>query len=686
MASSVKVSGVWKNAPAYNVKINGVWKSSSNAYVKINGVWKQYFTAGGGSTGPGPVTGMPVINASPSLSLGYDGVTMQVAAGSWLGGVDTYSYEWFINGSSTSAYGPTQNATAGLIGSSGAQYYVKVTATNTSGSTTAVSNTIGLPAKATAAAPAAVVVSAPATPSVSLGYTDVPSVWSSTGSNWTTEGYITLQWNYFNVNTSGITVSFGGQGGIAAHAAITSPTTADVHSPYNVTGTVFVIVTFPNGTNIRSNEIAYTNLHQQVTDPVVPTVVTPPSGGGGGAPAPATVTLYQYTTTVQGTSGNIDTSRTGATGQTVSIPASVYATGDTNLIQAAIIAAGGTIVAYNPNIGTGLPATGVTTTTNYSTSSTLTGSEATSVTGLPGAYVPPTTTTTTQTVTPTVKSSPGTTAAPVTTGTTTVTPAAAQTSGQVVPTTTTTSGGYSGIPTTTTTTQTSTAILPFSGSSTGSNTTTKTVAPGVTQTTTTTTTAAYVGSTLQNVQTTKTTTTTTSTASTSSSGGGCFLFGTPVLKTDGSWINIEQLQPGDELVSVILPGLPENEEGWDWLDNWSMKNLRNIEKTTTVVVKVNRSSYWKYYIINGTIKVTLEHRVLVKQGGVWRFNHIEYVNIGDSILDENLNEIVIKGKKEVQDEVAVVDIDTEVKDTYFVKGMLAHNSALTGTKLKMQYL
>lgn len=685
MASSVKVNGVWKNTPTYNVKVNGVWKPATNAYVKVNGVWKQYFTAGGGSTGPGPVTGVPVINSSPSLSLGYDGVTMQVAAGSWLGGVDTYSYEWFINGSSTSAYGPTQSATAGLIGSPGAQYYVKVTATNTSGSTTAVSNTIGLPAKATAAAPAAVVVSAPATPSVSLGYTDVPSVWSSTGSNWTTEGYITLQWNYVNVDTSKIIVKFGGVGDIAAHAAITSPTTADVHSPYNVTGTVFVIVDFQDGTSIRSNEIAYTNLHQQVTDPVVPTVVTPPSGGGG-APAPATVTLYQYTTTVQGTSGNI--SGSGATGQTVSIPASVYATGDPNLIQAAIIAAGGTIVAYNPNIGTGIPATGVTTTTNYSTSSNLTGSAATSVTGLPGAYVPPTTTTTTQTVTPTVKSSSGTTAAPVTTGTTTVTPAT------VTPTTipgatssTTTSGGYSGIPTTTTTTQTSTAILPFSGSSTGSSTTTKTVAPGVTQTTTTTTTAAYVGSTLQNVQTTKTTTTATSTASTSTkTTGGCFLFGTPVLKADGSWINIEQLQPGDELVSVILPGLPENEEGWDWLDNWSMKNLRNIEKTTTVVVKVNRSSYWKYYIINGTIKVTLEHPVLVKQGGVWRFNHIEYVNIGDSILDENLNEIVIKGKKEVQDEVAVVGIDTEIKDTYFVKGMLAHNQLLPVSKLKAQYL
>lgn len=676
MASSVKVSGVWKNTPTYNVKVNGVWKPATNAYVKINGVWKQYFTAGGGSTGPGPVTGVPVINSSPSLSLGYDGVTMQVAAGSWLGGVDTYSYEWFINGSSTSAYGPTQSATAGLIGSSGAQYYVKVTATNTSGSTTAVSNTIGLPAKATAAAPAAVVVSAPATPSVSLGYSDVPSVWSSTGSNWTTEGYITLQWNYFNVNTSGITVSFGGQGDIAAHAAITSPTTADVHSPYNVTGTVFVIVTFPNGTNIRSNEIAYTNLHQQVTAPVVPTVVTPPSGGGGGGGAPATVTLYQYTTTVQGNSGNI--SGSGATGQTVSIPASVYATGDPNLIQAAIIAAGGTIVAYNPNIGTGIPATGVTTTTNYSTSSTLTGSAATSVTGLPGAYVPPTTITTSQNTPPTVN---GGNSGGTSSGSTTITPASPTTIPGAT-SSTATSGGYSGIPTTTTTTSTSTAILPFSNGSTGSKTTTATIAPGITVTTTVSTTGAYVGSTLQSVQTTKTTTTTVSTASTSTKGG-CFLFGTPVLKADGSWINIEQLQPGDELVSVILPGLPENEEGWDWLDNWSMKNLENIEKTTTVVLTVNRRSYWKYYIINGTIKVTLEHRVLVKQGGVWRFNEIEYVNIGDSILDENLNEIVIKGKKEVQDEVAVVDIDTEVKDTYFVKGMLAHNMAGAS---KQQYL
>ena len=676
MASSVKVSGVWKNAPAYNVKVNGVWKSSSNAYVKINGVWKQYFTAGGGSTGPGPVTGVPVINSSPSLSLGYDGVTMQVAAGSWLGGVDTYSYEWFINGSSTSAYGPTQSATAGLIGSPGAQYYVKVTATNTSGSTVAVSNTIGLPAKATATAPAAVAVSAPATPSVSLVYSDVPSVWSSTGSNWTTEGYITLQWNYVNVNTSGIIVSFGGQGDIAAHAAITGPTTADVHSPYNVTGTIFVIVTFPDGTNIRSNEIAYTNLHQQVTAATVPTYTTVPAA----TPTPANptpvattyVTLYPYTTTVQGTSGNISGQ---AVGSSVQVPANVVAQGN-----AAINSYLATNYPSAPQIVTGTDpnAAGVVKTVGYSTngqlistspSATTSNSQAAvlAVTTAPGAYVPPTTTTTTQTTAPTVN---GGTSGGTSSGSTTVTPASPTTS--LAGTSMGTSGGFGGTPTTTTTTSTSTAILPFSNGSTGTKTTTATIAPGITVTTTVSTTGAYVGSTLQSVQTTTTTTKATSTASTSTKGG-CFLFGTPVLKADGSWINIEQLQPGDELVSVILPGLPENEEGWDWLDNWSMKNLENIEKTTTVVLTVNRRSYWKYYIINGTIKVTFEHRVLVKQGGIWRFNQIEYVNIGDSILDENLNEIVIKGKKEVQDEVAVVDIDTEVKDTYFVKGMLAHN-------------
>jgi hypothetical protein len=678
MASSIKVNGVWKNTPAYNVKINGVWKPATNAYVKVNGVWKTYFTAGGGSTGPGPVIGIPVINASPSLSLGYDGVTMQVAAGSWLGGVDSYSYEWFINGSSTSAYGPTQNAIAGLIGSPGAQYYVKVTATNVSGSTVAVSNTIGLPAKASAAAPAQVVVSAPATPSVSLGYTDVASVWSSSGSNWTTEGYITLQWNYSNVNTSGIIVSFSGQGDIAPHAAITSPNTADVHSPYNVTGTIFVIVTFPDGTAIRSNEVAYTNLHQQVTSPTVPTytTVTPPAPAPN-QPAPAAVTyvtLYPYTTNVQGTSGNISNISVGSS---VQVPADVAAGGN-----AAINSYLATNYPSAPQIVTGTApnGAGVTQTVGYSTngqlisnspSATTTNAQAAvlAVTTAPGAYVAPTTTTVSQTTSSTVN---GGTSGGSSSGSTTVTPASSGNVGQ---------GNYGGlagttsVPTTTTTTSTSTAISAATGTVAKPTTTTVTIAPGITVTTSTTATQAYIGSTLQTVTKTTTTTTaaTTSAAPAKTGGGGCFLFGTSVLKADGSWINIEQLKPGDALTTVSLPGLNDNELAEDWFHTWSIKDLNNIEKTTTVVTHVNRSSYWRYYTLNGTIKVTYEHKVLVRQGGVWRFNQVEDISIGDMILDENLNEVVIKSKKETQEDVAVVGIDTEVKDTYFVKGMLAHN-------------
>ena len=154
--------------------------------------------------------------------------------------------------------------------------------------------------------------------------------------------------------------------------------------------------------------------------------------------------------------------------------------------------------------------------------------------------------------------------------------------------------------------------------------------------------------------------------------GGCFKYGTKIWMADGSWKNIEELVIGDSLKSLAIPGVPDSELP-DYVPTWNTSSLDGMTMTDTVVANIKDATMQAYYKINENIEVTWEHVVLVKQDNVWSFKQVGDINIGDFILDENLNEVEITSKDEVFEEIQTITIDTEIKDVYFVKGMLAHN-------------
>jgi hypothetical protein len=143
--------------------------------------------------------------------------------------------------------------------------------------------------------------------------------------------------------------------------------------------------------------------------------------------------------------------------------------------------------------------------------------------------------------------------------------------------------------------------------------------------------------------------------------------------SDGTFKNIEDLYIGDEVMAADIPGLGDNEADINNLSLWSSEDISETTKTTANVTNVIIRSYGEYYLINDGIKITYEHVVPAKKNGVWRFITIEELQIGDIIVDENLQNILVNSKELVKENVSTVSINTEPKDVYFVEGLMAHN-------------
>ena len=159
-----------------------------------------------------------------------------------------------------------------------------------------------------------------------------------------------------------------------------------------------------------------------------------------------------------------------------------------------------------------------------------------------------------------------------------------------------------------------------------------------------------------------------------SGGGGCHVFGTQILMADGTYKNMEDLQIGDAICGASIPTLPD-EEYPNYVDFWNISETSGIEKISSVVTAKIYDAFDSYYRFNNLINITKEHLIFAKISGesVWKFVAAEYLNVGDSIFDENLQEVIISSKELISEQVQTITIDTEPKDVYFTKGMLAHN-------------
>ena len=156
----------------------------------------------------------------------------------------------------------------------------------------------------------------------------------------------------------------------------------------------------------------------------------------------------------------------------------------------------------------------------------------------------------------------------------------------------------------------------------------------------------------------------------------CLLFGSQVSKSDGSVVNVEDLNIGDEILTVSLQGSTDEGSG-NW-ENDTFNKSGSFSPNTTTVKRVMYEFANSYYNINsGSEYITGEHHMLYRQAGNenWIWKTAPTFELGDYLMDKQGNDIVISSLETNvnPDGYEVVQLDVEPDDFYIGQTFLVHN-------------
>jgi len=154
------------------------------------------------------------------------------------------------------------------------------------------------------------------------------------------------------------------------------------------------------------------------------------------------------------------------------------------------------------------------------------------------------------------------------------------------------------------------------------------------------------------------------------------LFGSMVSKSDGTTTKVEDLNIGDEILTVSLPGSTDESSG-----NWENDKFNITSSFTPHSASVQRVLYEfsnSYYNINnGQELITGEHHMLYRQAGSnnWIWKTAPTFQVGDYLMDKSGNEVAISSIDQSVDPdgYEVVQLDVEPDDFYIGQTFLVHN-------------
>jgi len=155
----------------------------------------------------------------------------------------------------------------------------------------------------------------------------------------------------------------------------------------------------------------------------------------------------------------------------------------------------------------------------------------------------------------------------------------------------------------------------------------------------------------------------------------CLTIDSPVTLSDGTIVEVGDLEEGDILRGFSIDGLGTDEGRFlDWSSDTLTTTAQDVE-----VVNLIYSFAGRHYDINdGEITATGEHPMLVKDGtdGEFRFKEIFNININDKLIKEIsgvITEIDVISIDIINQTSEIVSIDVESNDTYLVNGYITHN-------------
>ena len=156
---------------------------------------------------------------------------------------------------------------------------------------------------------------------------------------------------------------------------------------------------------------------------------------------------------------------------------------------------------------------------------------------------------------------------------------------------------------------------------------------------------------------------------------GCHVAGELITMANGSKKPVEDLKVGDVLLSLDINGLSDDETTHHNF-NISVSDYSD-RYVPTVIKSIRVNGYHKYHNINdGLLKITQEHPILIRTtDNRIMFKRAEHVSIGDYMLNESEEWIVVNSNELVETEpFNTWTLDVEEKDVYFANGISVHNA------------
>jgi len=163
----------------------------------------------------------------------------------------------------------------------------------------------------------------------------------------------------------------------------------------------------------------------------------------------------------------------------------------------------------------------------------------------------------------------------------------------------------------------------------------------------------------------------------------CLLFGTQIELANGTMVNVEDLNVGDEIKAWVPAGLPDETQDPDSDQvEWRFYHsevLSGSAQTVTVSDLTFNFAEGYFSLNNGLIKATETHPLYVwdNEIGKYKFKNVGDILPGDKLVMQDESEVEVFNIEIVRQDVEIVTVNVENADVYISNGLISHNKGTT---------
>ena len=163
----------------------------------------------------------------------------------------------------------------------------------------------------------------------------------------------------------------------------------------------------------------------------------------------------------------------------------------------------------------------------------------------------------------------------------------------------------------------------------------------------------------------------------------CLLFGTQIELANGTMVNVEDLNVGDEIKSWVPTGLPDESQDpesdqVEWRLHYS-DTISGSAQNVTVSDLVFNFAEGYVSLNNGLINATETHPLYVWDNEIekYKFKNVGDILFGDRLIMQDETEVEITNIEFITADVEIVTLNVENADVYISNGLISHNKGTT---------